>query len=321
MIADLARRLRPGLSERIGGRAPTRENEDGRRWGPRNWIDGENLDGRAFPILRHRELLAWGPFLWSPYWHTPEPELAAALCLGEILANPREERPRWEPSLFCFLPRSYESIRIDPGSLSVEKDGLHGTVTVIRAERTLMARPLDARSCRGLGAPGGADPETWARHMLSLDPPDPAVKLGDDADEHVLPHLVERLECAVCGQTTFEIEVVPPFADPAGWAGWTEDERRAFDLRRWPRDYWLVCMGPGGGTGGMAIDREKAARAVEAFRGPYDHARIRAADWEQSAGVCPTCGVPYCFDHWNVSDSGVGRCPEGHVHVVDPLGH
>jgi hypothetical protein len=321
MIADHAARLRALVADLFDGRAPTRENDDGRRGGPRDWIEGANTNGREFPRSRGRELLAWGPFLWTPHPRSPTPQLGAALCLGEMLANPHDRKPRWEPSLFCFAERSYDDVRIDLDTLAVEADGLHGDTSPGRhAVRGCLVRPLDHASAEALGAPRGTELETWARHKLSLDPPDPTVALGDDADEKLLPRLVAQLDCAKCGRKAFEIEVVPPFANPSGWSEWDEVARSDFDRRRWPRNYWMTMMGPGGGTGGMVIGRERAKAALEAFDGSYSFRRIRAGGWLPSAGVCLTCRLPYCSTHWNTSDSGGGRCPEGHAQVVDPLG-
>jgi hypothetical protein len=37
-----------------------------------------------------------------------------------------------------------------------------------------------------------------------------------------------------------------------------------------------------------------------------------------NAGICGPCGdLPYCRQHWHVTQSGLGTCPHGHGKSLD----
>jgi len=74
----------------------------------------------------------------------------------------------------------------------------------------------------------------------------------------------------------------------------------------------------GTGPGGTPISSGRTRAIASAFTPPYEAATIRAADFYDDAGFCASCGVFYCFTHWNPSTTGGGRCPHGHFKSLDP---
>jgi hypothetical protein len=82
----------------------------------------------------------------------------------------------------------------------------------------------------------------------------------------------------------------------------------------------LIYSGPGGSNGSkgdrISPDRAKAIR--DAFSAPYSADAIGATGFHDDAGFCKPCAKFYCENHWNVSDSGAGVCPEGHFKSLDP---
>ena len=57
---------------------------------------------------------------------------------------------------------------------------------------------------------------------------------------------------------------------------------------------------------------------AQAFRPPLCFAQVHTAGFYDDAGFCQDCDVPYCYRHWQVSESGYGYCPRGHGKSLDP---
>lgn len=57
-----------------------------------------------------------------------------------------------------------------------------------------------------------------------------------------------------------------------------------------------------------------------AFTPPVSATRIRDdAGFYDNAGICGQCGdLPYCQQHWHVTQSGLGTFPPGHSKSLDP---
>jgi hypothetical protein len=64
--------------------------------------------------------------------------------------------------------------------------------------------------------------------------------------------------------------------------------------------------------------RGEAGRIAQAFRLPLRYDEVRTAGFDDDAGFCEDCGVPYCARHWHVSQTGYGTCPLGHGKSLDP---
>ncbi len=129
-----------------------------------------------------------------------------------------------------------------------------------------------------------------------------------------------RPPCSVCGKPSATIEIVPPNELPEEFASW--DIKRQDDYRKY-RDmahFYLTYSGPGGGNGsiGDSVEPTKAEIIVKAFSGAPNNESIRAADFYDNAGFCLECSAFYCWNHWNVSDSGSGTCPNRHWASLDP---
>jgi hypothetical protein len=92
------------------------------------------------------------------------------------------------------------------------------------------------------------------------------------------------------------------------------------ELRNVAGEVRLMYSGPGGGSGssGTPIEAKRIAAIRTAFVPPYSQAKVRAAGFFDDAGFCLPCGKFYCFTHWNVSTTGGGWCPSGHLKVLDP---
>jgi hypothetical protein len=73
-----------------------------------------------------------------------------------------------------------------------------------------------------------------------------------------------------------------------------------------------------GNGSGDPIGTSRTSLIVDAFNQPYDPKKIRAAGFFDDAGYCMTCQAFYCIDHWNPSTTGGGRCPKGHLKILDP---
>jgi hypothetical protein len=46
-------------------------------------------------------------------------------------------------------------------------------------------------------------------------------------------------------------------------------------------------------------------------------AQVYTAGFYDDAGVCDRCDVPYCYQHWSVSSSGLGTCLRGDAKSLD----
>ena len=66
------------------------------------------------------------------------------------------------------------------------------------------------------------------------------------------------------------------------------------------------------------IDATRAGQIAWAFRPPPCFAQVHTAGFYDDAGLCPDCDVPYCHQHWHVSESGYGYCPRGHGKSLAP---
>lgn len=85
---------------------------------------------------------------------------------------------------------------------------------------------------------------------------------------------------------------------------------------------------PAGGSSTTARPRAAATGMTSTSRRQRGSRRrslwIRAArvhddaGFYDSAGPCDQCDVPYCRDHWHVTASGTGTCPQGHTKSLDP---
>jgi hypothetical protein len=67
--------------------------------------------------------------------------------------------------------------------------------------------------------------------------------------------------------------------------------------------------------------RQRTGEDPSALAADQDHqAKIQAcmARLDNDAGFCPDCEVPYCHQHWHLSDTGYGYCPYGHGKDLDP---
>jgi hypothetical protein len=103
--------------------------------------------------------------------------------------------------------------------------------------------------------------------------------------------------CAVCGCPATHVELRP------------EDEG-------WRFIYRGIAGGNGGGD--IVVD-ERAGLLTAAFANQPDFELMRKADLHyDNAGYCNECGVAYCADHWSLTASGAGTCPQGHRHSLDP---
>jgi hypothetical protein len=82
----------------------------------------------------------------------------------------------------------------------------------------------------------------------------------------------------------------------------------------------LIYSGPGGSNGskGDRISPDRANAIRLAFSAPYSADGIGSAGFYDDAGFCRPCAKFYCENHWNVSGSGAGVCPEGHFKSLDP---
>jgi hypothetical protein len=137
---------------------------------------------------------------------------------------------------------------------------------------------------------------------------------------HFLPgHLIVRPACAVCGESAWHIELVPPGGLPSHWDGWNPDNRRYFVRYRDPTKWQFLLAGVSGGNNlGDSISAERAAKLLAAFAEPLDYDRVRGADLFDDAGFCRECRVPYCSTHWHVEVGDYGRCPHGHGRSFNP---
>jgi hypothetical protein len=68
---------------------------------------------------------------------------------------------------------------------------------------------------------------------------------------------------------------------------------------------------------GDLIDASQAGQIAQAFRPPLCFAQVHTAGFCDDAGFCQDCDAPYCYQHWQVSESGYGYCPRGHGKSLD----
>jgi len=102
--------------------------------------------------------------------------------------------------------------------------------------------------------------------------------------------------CSVCSRIAADIEL---YEDSGTW--------------------YLKYSGPGGSSGSaLEIEHESAQKIQDAFIQPYKYEKIKLADFYDDAGYCIECGKFYCPNHWNISSTGGGRCPNGHFKSLDP---
>lgn len=132
--------------------------------------------------------------------------------------------------------------------------------------------------------------------------------------------MVAASPCAACGSPSARIELVPPGQLPADWDQWGGERQDAFQRGRGQYLWHLLFEGATAGNGwaGVPIEDGLAERMTEAFHQPWDYARIRAAGFHQDVGFCGECEATYCHRHWQVSNTGVVRCPQGHAKSLDP---
>ena len=79
--------------------------------------------------------------------------------------------------------------------------------------------------------------------------------------------------------------------------------------------YKGICAGNGSGD---LISEARAGAIRTAFTAPYTAERIQLADLYDDGGFCSECTAFYCYDHWHVSTTGGGRCPNAHFKSLDP---
>ncbi|MGC4860879.1 hypothetical protein [Micromonospora sp. DT68] len=138
----------------------------------------------------------------------------------------------------------------------------------------------------------------------------------------MLQALVAEPPCAACGRPSARVELVPPGARPADWRRWPSAQRNTYNAARQGGggdQWWLLFSGIAAGNGsGQPVDVAQAERIADAFAQPYRYAAVTTAGFYDDAGLCSQCDAPYCRQHWNVSNTGYGRCPHGHGRSLDP---
>ena len=73
--------------------------------------------------------------------------------------------------------------------------------------------------------------------------------------------------------------------------------------RRQPGQWYLLVQGIATDNGyGDSIDASHAGRIAWAFRPPLRFAQVHTAGLHDDAGFCQDCEVPYCYQHWRLSD-------------------
>ena len=118
--------------------------------------------------------------------------------------------------------------------------------------------------------------------------------------------------CAACGIPSARIELVAPGHFPAEWEQWPSTVRASIVRQREPGQWYLLFKGVAAYNGyGDPIDARRAGQIAQAFRPPLCFAQVHTAGFYDDAGFCQDCDVPYCYHHWQVSESGYGYCPRG----------
>ncbi|MBY9074219.1 hypothetical protein K1X13_05220 [Nocardioides sp. WL0053] len=141
--------------------------------------------------------------------------------------------------------------------------------------------------------------------------------MADAADSPVA--FVIAVECFECGKDAVHAETVAPGALPVGFGSWSQSDRDVFIRNRSPQRWRFIYEGVEAGNGhGDDIKESEAALLAHAFTVPLTYPRVHTAGLDDDAGFCPTCAVPYCFDHWNSPGRADGTCPRGHWRSLDP---
>ena len=136
---------------------------------------------------------------------------------------------------------------------------------------------------------------------------------------HMAKPIVATPPCAACGASATRIEVVVPGQLPVGWDQWPGTVQASIMRQREPWQWYLRFQGIATCNGyGDPIDASRAGRISRAFRPPLCFAQVHTAGFYDDAGFCQDCDAPYCYRHWNVSESGYGYCPRGHGRSLDP---
>lgn len=125
--------------------------------------------------------------------------------------------------------------------------------------------------------------------------------------------------CSKCNSQAAKIEIVEPNAYPQDSSEWSRDKLERYKRFRDFESYYLVYSGPGGSNGqiGNRINSKKVLSLINTFTKLYDIDKIRDHFYDL-AGFCVDCIKFYCEEHWNISYSGSGICPEGHFRSMDP---
>ena len=136
---------------------------------------------------------------------------------------------------------------------------------------------------------------------------------------HMAKPMVVTPACAACGTSSVRIELVAPGQFPAEWEQWPSTVRDSIVRRREPGRWYLLFKGIAAYNGyGDPIDANRAGRIAWAFRPPCGFAQVHTAGFYDDAGFCQDCDAPYCYQHWQVSESGYGHCPRSHGKSLDP---
>jgi hypothetical protein len=136
---------------------------------------------------------------------------------------------------------------------------------------------------------------------------------------HMAEPIVVTPPCAACGTPSARIELVAPGHLPAQWEQWPSTAQGNILRRREPGQWYLLVKGTATDNGdGDPIDASRAGQIAYALRSPLRFAQVHTAGFYDDAGFCRDCEVPYCYQHWHVSDTGYGYCPYGHGKDLDP---
>jgi hypothetical protein len=134
--------------------------------------------------------------------------------------------------------------------------------------------------------------------------------------------MVVTLACAACGAPATRVELVAPGQLPARREQQPSTARDDAMRARSPGQWYLIIDGVAAGSGcGRAVDAGEAGRIARAFRLPLRYGQVCTAGFDDDAGFCDDCGVPYCARHWHLSQTGYGTCPLGHGKSLDPHWH
>lgn len=122
--------------------------------------------------------------------------------------------------------------------------------------------------------------------------------------------------CAACGEMAGVVKVAR--------AGASVDMGPSLGRQTYDRDAVIVDYFLG--TAGIFADAP-TLNAVEEIvsGGAPDPVALRQIDWELAPFYCTDCGLNYCRADWRIYvlvdegfyDCTMGRCPNGHEHMVD----